>query len=43
MVSTSGRMMAGARYGEFRVAPDGEMLLVKLRDKDLGELAHKPR
>jgi uncharacterized membrane-anchored protein len=34
-----GADFAGARYGEFRVAPDGEMLLVKLRDKDLGELA----
>lgn len=24
----------GARYGEFRVAPDGELLLTGLRDKD---------
>ena len=27
-----------ARYGEFRVAPDGEMLLTGLRDKDLKPL-----
>jgi uncharacterized membrane-anchored protein len=27
-----------ARYGEFRVAPDGELLLVALRDKDLKRL-----
>jgi uncharacterized membrane-anchored protein len=27
-----------ARYGEFRVAPDGEALLVALRDKDLRRL-----
>ncbi len=26
---------ARARYGEFRVAPDGEALLVAMRDKDL--------
>ena len=29
---------AGARYGEFRVAPDGELLLVGLRDRDLRPL-----
>jgi uncharacterized membrane-anchored protein len=28
----------GARYGEFRVAPDGELLLTGLRDKDLKPL-----
>ena len=28
----------GARYGEFRVAPDGELLLTDLRDKDLKPL-----
>jgi uncharacterized membrane-anchored protein len=38
-----GADFAPARYGEFRVAPDGEMLLVKLRDKDLAELAHAAR
>lgn len=27
-----------ARYGEFRVAPDGELLLTGLRDKDLQRL-----
>ena len=27
-----------ARYGEFRVAPDGELLLTALRDKDLNRL-----
>jgi uncharacterized membrane-anchored protein len=27
-----------ARYGEFRVAPDGELLLTALRDKDLKPL-----
>jgi uncharacterized membrane-anchored protein len=38
-----GADFAGARFGEFRVAPDGEMLLVRLRDKDLGELSLKAR
>ncbi len=28
----------GARYGEFRVAPDGELLLTGLRDKELRRL-----
>jgi uncharacterized membrane-anchored protein len=28
----------GARYGEFRVAPDGELLLTGLRDRDLRPL-----
>jgi len=28
----------GARYGEFRVAPDGELLLTGLRDKELRQL-----
>lgn len=28
----------GARYGEFRVAPDGELLLTGLRDQDLQPL-----
>ena len=27
-----------ARYGEFRVAPDGELLLTRMRDKDLQPL-----
>jgi uncharacterized membrane-anchored protein len=30
---------AGARYGEFRVAGNGEMILVGLRDKDLQPLS----
>lgn len=29
---------AAARYGEFRVAPDGELLLTGLRDKELHKL-----
>jgi uncharacterized membrane-anchored protein len=33
---------AAARYGEFRVAPDGEMILAGLRDKELRLLAPKP-
>ena len=32
------RRYEGARYGEFRVAPDGELLLTGLRDKDLRPL-----
>jgi uncharacterized membrane-anchored protein len=32
---------AGARYGEFRVSPDGEALLVALLDKDLKLLGTK--
>ena len=31
-----------ARYGEFRVATDGEMILTGLRDKDLRALVQKP-
>jgi len=31
-----------ARYGEFRVAADGEMILTGLRDKDLHALVQKP-
>ena len=30
-----------ARYGEFRVAPSGELLLVSMRDKDLALLGPK--
>jgi uncharacterized membrane-anchored protein len=33
-----GADFTGARYGEFRVADNGEMILALLRDKDLGEL-----
>jgi uncharacterized membrane-anchored protein len=32
------RRYEGARYGEFRVAPEGELLLTGLRDKDLKPL-----
>jgi uncharacterized membrane-anchored protein len=32
------RRYEAARYGEFRVAPDGELLLTGLRDKDLQAL-----
>lgn len=32
------RRYEDARYGEFRVAPDGELLLTGLRDKDLKPL-----
>ena len=32
------RRYEGARYGEFRVAPDGELLLTGLRDKELRQL-----
>ena len=32
---------AGARYGELRVAPSGEVLLTGLRDKDLAHLGPK--
>jgi uncharacterized membrane-anchored protein len=38
-----GADFAGARYAEFRVADDGEMILTLLRDKDLGELKLQPR
>ena len=34
----TGRRYEGARYGELRVAPDGELLLTGLRDKDLRPL-----
>jgi uncharacterized membrane-anchored protein len=34
----TGRRYEGARYGEFRVAPDGELLLTGMRDKDLRPL-----
>lgn len=34
----SARRYEAARYGEFRVAPDGELLLTGLRDKDLQPL-----
>jgi uncharacterized membrane-anchored protein len=34
----TGRRYEGARYGELRVAPDGELLLTGLRDKDLQPL-----
>lgn len=34
---------AGARYGEFRVAPDGEALLTRMRDKDLQLLGAEPK
>lgn len=33
---------ATARYGEFRIANDGEMILTGLRDKDLRALAQRP-
>ena len=32
------RRYEAARYGEFRVAPDGELLLTRLRGKDLQPL-----
>ncbi len=32
------RRYEGARYGEFRVAPDGELLLTGLRGKELQPL-----
>jgi uncharacterized membrane-anchored protein len=32
----------GARYGEFRVSPDGEMILTNLRAADLTLLGNKP-
>ncbi len=32
---------AQARYGEFRVAADGELLLTKLRDKHLARISHQ--
>lgn len=38
-----GADFAKARYGEFRVADSGEMLLVRLRDKDFGELTQAAR
>ena len=34
---------ASARYGEFRVAPDGEALLTRMRDKDLRLLGSEPK
>ena len=34
----TGKRYEGARYGEFRVAPDGELLLTGLRGKDLERL-----
>ncbi|HEY6720777.1 MAG TPA: GDYXXLXY domain-containing protein [Burkholderiales bacterium] len=34
----SAKRYEGARYGEFRVAPDGELLLTGLRDKELKPL-----
>lgn len=34
----SARRYEAARFGEFRVAPDGELLLTTLRDKDLQPL-----
>ena len=34
----TGQRYEGARYGELRVAPDGELLLTGLRDKDLRPL-----
>jgi uncharacterized membrane-anchored protein len=34
---------ANARYGEFRVAPDGEALLVAMRDKDLKVMGTKAK
>ena len=34
----AGKRYEGARYGEFRVAPDGEMLLTALRGKELERL-----
>ena len=38
-----GADFARARFGEFRVADDGEMILVRLRDKDYAELPPSPR
>ena len=35
------RLYEPARYGEFRVSPSGELLLVSMRDKDLGLLGPK--
>jgi len=35
------RLYEPARYGEFRVSPSGELLLVSMRDKDLGRLGPK--
>ena len=34
----SAKRYEGVRYGEFRVAPDGELLLTGLRDKDVKPL-----
>jgi uncharacterized membrane-anchored protein len=34
----TGKRYEGARYGEFRVAPDGELLLTGLRGKELERL-----
>ena len=36
-----GADFTGARYGEFRVADDGEMILALLRDEDLRELPRR--
>lgn len=39
----TGRLYSGARYGEFRVAPDGEMLLTHLVDEKFERLGPAAR
>lgn len=39
----SGHLYARARYGEFRVAPDGEMLLARLVGENFERLGPAPR
>lgn len=36
------KVYENARFGEFRVAPDGEAILIRLRDKDLALLGGDP-